>query len=92
MTVDGEGQVTGLRLFWNNLRGQLPPELGVLTSLWEPYLYGNQLTGSVPAELGSLTSLRELYINQNDLAGCIPSALRGQLDLDNSDLGGLRCC
>ena len=92
VTVDGDGRVTGLRLFWNNLRGQLPPELGDLTSLRELYLYGDELSGPVPAELGSLIGLRELYINQNNLTGCIPSALREQLDLDNSDLGGLRFC
>ena len=92
VTVDSDGQVTGIRLFWNNLRGQLPPGLGDLTALEELYLYGNELTGAVPTELGSLTSLRELYINQNELTGCVPSTLRGQLDLDNSDLGGLRFC
>ena len=92
VTVDRDGQVTGIRLFWNNLRGQLPPGLGDVTTLRELYLYGNELTGGVPAELGSLTSLRELYINQNQLSGCVPSSLREQLDMDNSDLGGLPFC
>ena len=92
VTVDGDGQVTGIRLFWNNLRGQLPPELSDVTTLRELYLYGNELTGAVPAELGSLTGLRELYINQNGFSGCVPSTLREQLDMDHSDLGGLPFC
>ena len=77
---------------YTTLTGAILPELGNLLSLEELVLTDNQPTGSIPAELGSLTSFRELYINQNELTGCPPSSLRGQLDLDNSDLGGLWFC
>ena len=52
----------------------------------------NQLRGEIPAELGSLSNLAILYLNNNALSGCMPSSLEDQLDLDNSDLGGLPFC
>jgi Leucine-rich repeat (LRR) protein len=49
-----------LILYNNQLNGQIPEELGSLTSLRYLYLYDNQLSGAIPASLGSLTSLQYL--------------------------------
>ena len=43
----------------NQLTGEIPAELGNLTSLIWLDLYSNQLTGEIPAELGSLSNLTQ---------------------------------
>ncbi|MFW2390532.1 MAG: DUF4215 domain-containing protein [Polyangiales bacterium] len=45
------GQVTGLSLGTNRLRGTIPPELGNLANLTTLHLSNNQLTGPVPPAL-----------------------------------------
>ena len=50
-----------------NLSGEIPAELGDLTSLWSLYLNGrHMLSGEIPAELGDLTNLQWLYLNGNN--------------------------
>ena len=52
----------------------------------------NQLSGEIPAELGNLANLESLRLRDNQLSGCVPSSLSGRLDMEYSDLGGLRFC
>ena len=75
ISVNGEGHIAELRLWGNNLSGQIPTELSHLTSLKRLYLGSNQFTGTIPAELGLLTELERLYLGRNQLTGTIPSAL-----------------
>ena len=42
------------------MTGEIPDELGSLTSLTILALGGNELTGPIPTELGNLTSLTTL--------------------------------
>ena len=42
--------------------------------------------------MGNLANLARLYLNGNQLTGCVPASLQDQLDMDNSDLGGLPFC
>ena len=51
VTTDGEGYITGLKLYENDLSGEIPAELGQLARLQSLYLYGNSLTGCIPANL-----------------------------------------
>ena len=69
--VNAAGRVTALWLS-NNLRGELPPELGMakLKQLW---LNNNQLLGELPPELGSLAELKQLRLKDNQLSGQIPA-------------------
>ncbi|MCY3712750.1 MAG: Ig-like domain-containing protein [Gemmatimonadetes bacterium] len=61
--TDGDGRVTGLNLGFNNLGGDIPPELGNLTNLQELDLHENvRLSCRIPSELGHLTNLRRLYV------------------------------
>ena len=76
VTVDYDGRVAALQLRWNKLTGEIPPELGNLTSLQVLELNG-ALTGEIPPELGNLTSLQVLELN-------------GVLSVDREDTGGVR--
>ena len=90
------GNLTNLEwlgLFRNRLSGEIPGELGSLANLQYLFLSENQLSGEIPAELGNLGNLRGLLLGRNQLSGCrVPGSLRGQLDMDYSDLGGLPFC
>ncbi len=72
------GRVDGLALYENALRGELPAELGQLSSLERLYLFDNELSGAIPPELGQLSALVDLLLEVNDLSGPIPPEL-GQL-------------
>jgi Leucine-rich repeat (LRR) protein len=78
-----------LELYYNDLQGQIPPEIGLLTSLRRIQISGGpdrSLSGSIPTTIVTLTKLTELRLQNNDLTGTIPRAL-GQLgDLFALDL------
>ena len=80
--ADREGRVTFLGLYNNNLRGQIPPQLGGLAALKSLYLDGNNFTGSIPAELGDLAALELLVLANNDLTGSIPAELGKLTELE----------
>ena len=77
------GLVTELALPANNLRGDIPAELGNLSSLEELEFWGNQLTGDIPPELGNLSSLGLLGLAANQLTGEIPPELANLANLAN---------
>ena len=56
----------------NNLKGEIPPELGSLSNLQVLNLRGNYLTGNIPFEMGNLSKLRSLNLDSNFLEGPIP--------------------
>lgn len=68
----GDGHVTSLGLFSNNLVGALPSELGDLGALVTVWLYSNHLNGAIPPEIGNLSGLRNLKLASNQLTGDIP--------------------
>ena len=56
----------------------------------ELFVAFDQLSGEIPPELGNLANLSTLQIDGNQLSGCVRGSLLGRLDMDESDLGGLR--
>ena len=92
VNTDDQGRVDILNLSGNQLWGEIPSELGKLTSLISLDLSNNRLSGDIPPELGDLTSLNWLYLDGNQLAGEIPSELGdlslSYLDLSNNQLSG----
>jgi hypothetical protein len=83
-----EGQVTTINLASNGLNGQIPPELGTLTSLASLRLNNNQLIGSIPSGLGTLASLTDLNVSNNQLTGSIPPELGTLANLTQIDISG----
>jgi hypothetical protein len=56
----------------NELKGSLPEEISLLTSLMEIRLDSNLLTGTVPKTIKELTDLKAITIFGNSLTGTIP--------------------
>jgi len=61
-------EVVEIRMATNNLRGQLPTELGLLQNLVSIDLRFNKLTGSIPPQVGHLKSLQNLFLGHNQLS------------------------
>jgi len=69
------GGITSLGLGSNNLKGTIPPETGLLTSLLELDLSENDLKGTIPTQVGKLASLEGLNLKKSKLTGSIPEVL-----------------
>ncbi|NEP78165.1 MAG: DUF4347 domain-containing protein [Okeania sp. SIO3B3] len=92
VTVVGD-RVTILNLSSNQLTGEIPEQLGNLSSLQTLLLYSNQLSGEIPSELGNLSNLQRLELYSNQLTGEIPEQLGNlsnlqRLELYNNQLTG----
>ena len=61
-----------LNLLENELTGNIPPEIGILTNLTGLFLSYNYLRGEIPSEIGNLINLTELHLGHNSLQGEIP--------------------
>ena len=68
-------RVTQVALNSWGLTGEIPTQLGDLSSLIDLNLTDNELTGEIPSELGDLSSLRDLDLDHNRLTGEIPAEL-----------------
>ena len=69
--------MSGLDLSFNNLAGDIPYELGQLSSIHGLNLSYNHLTGFIPKSFSNLSSLESLDLSYNNLSGEIPSELVG---------------
>ncbi len=93
ITFDKHDCVIGINLPSNNLSGNIPAELGSISSLKILAIINNNLTGAIPAQLGNLSKLNTLYLNSNSLTGSIPSQLNQlgdlqELSVSNNNLTG----
>ena len=70
-----DNRVTSIDMQNNNIHGNLPGQLGTITSLKRLVLGNNQLTGSIPTELGNLSELEFIFLYSNRLSGVIPYQL-----------------
>jgi Leucine-rich repeat (LRR) protein len=57
------------------LKGELPPQIGLLLDLEDLNLYANKITGAMPEKMKHLHELRTLIINSNELEGNFPDWL-----------------
>lgn len=81
-----DNHVISLDLAHNNLNGQIPAELGSLTSLTYLALDTNQISGQIPAGLGNLSNLCGLILSSNQLTGQIPTTLGNLTNLRTLNL------
>ncbi|KAH9706199.1 protein kinase domain-containing protein [Citrus sinensis] len=81
-------RVTALNISYLSLTGNIPRQLGNLSSLEILDLNFNRLSGEIPWELGNLAKLEKLLLHNNFLTGTIPFSifkLSSLLDLKLSD-------
>ncbi|TYH50901.1 hypothetical protein ES332_D10G236100v1 [Gossypium tomentosum] len=64
-----------LDLSSNHLNGEIPKELGKLTTMSCLFLSGNQFSGKIPSEIGLLSKLEQLDLASNNFSGPIPDDL-----------------
>lgn len=80
---NADGMVVTLDLALNNLRGQLPPEIALLSELKSIILTGDAensgITGKLPGELGLLTNMERFRVADNEFSGQIPPGLNWPL-------------
>ena len=88
ITVEGSPpRVIELRLDSTALSGQIPPQLGELSTLTVLSFRINDLAGGIPPELGRLSELRFLDLHGNGgLEGTIPPELGNLSNLEHMDL------
>ena len=61
-----------LNLIENQLTGNIPPEIGIMTNLTGLFLSYNYLRGEIPSEIGNLRNLTELHLGHYGLQEEIP--------------------
>lgn len=83
--TDGQGRVTSLGLYDNNLQGTIPREFFELVHLEELGISGGTIVrseaiyGIIPEEIGGLTQLKKLTINNTNISGQLPASI-GKLE------------
>ncbi len=92
ITLDGF-HVKVIKLWYNNLTGPLPPQIGNLKQLTELWLNQNNLSGQIPPEIGNLSNLTMLLLDLNQISGQIPTEIGNLqnlnfLSLNNNHLTG----
>ncbi|XP_022739395.1 probable LRR receptor-like serine/threonine-protein kinase At5g10290 isoform X2 [Durio zibethinus] len=90
---DPSNNVISVTLSGNGITGEIPNELGNLTSLTSLDLENNRLTGEIPSSLGNLKNLQFLTLSKNNLTGTVPQSISNlpkliNLLLDLNDLSG----
>lgn len=88
-----QGNVVGLRLAGNNLRGVLSDSFTKLKQLDYLDLRWNAISGKIPPSIGDLSELRTLLLSSNELSGSIPENIGlltklERVDLSYNDLSG----
>jgi len=87
--TNSNGFVRDINLSFANMSGELPDEIGNLSSLEFLTIYSNpNLTGEIPAAIGNLTNLVNLNLSNNSLSGEIPSQIGNLIHLNYLNLHG----
>ncbi|GBG77119.1 hypothetical protein CBR_g23445 [Chara braunii] len=84
----GPGIVTEIDLSYvsssaGGLGGEIPPELGQLTTLTSVVLSKQRFTGSIPNSFGNLSFLQNLALDNNQLTGSIPASFASLRQLES---------
>lgn len=68
--------VIHIELGSNNLRGRIPADVGLLTSLVRFNVHNNSLYGSLPTTIGRFVDIDFFRVSNNSLTGTIPTAIQ----------------
>ena len=82
-------RVIGLKLESNQLKGAIPPEIGLLSAVKDIWFFRNQLSGKVPSEISMLSNLEQLLLQHNELTA-IPDEIGQLANLRKLDLSSNR--
>ncbi|XP_052301480.1 probable LRR receptor-like serine/threonine-protein kinase RFK1 isoform X5 [Populus trichocarpa] len=74
-------QLTSISLLVNRLSGEIPKELGNITTLTYLSLEANQISGIIPPDLGKLINLQTLMLSSNRFTGNLPVSFSGLINL-----------
>ncbi|MFD0797578.1 T9SS type A sorting domain-containing protein [Maribacter chungangensis] len=81
VSINFQGRVSGVNLYQQGLEGELPTEIGNLTSLTTLNLLDNNISGNIPVEIGNLTNLLTLNLGDNSISGSIPIQIGNLMEL-----------
>ncbi|HET8859378.1 T9SS type A sorting domain-containing protein [Marivirga sp.] len=68
-----------IRVFNNQLTGEIPVEIGNSPLMDQFNVAGNQLTGTIPTTIGALRNVWDFNLSRNQITGSIPVEI-GQMD------------
>jgi len=93
VTLNGSKRVFRVKLQNNNLTGNIPHRIGVMSSLTELILTDNNLSGTITDSIGNLSNLATLDLSGNNFFGSLPVSFGAManlttLTLDNNLLNG----
>eukprot|EP00257_Ricinus_communis_P018068 XP_015576670.1 probable LRR receptor-like serine/threonine-protein kinase RFK1 [Ricinus communis] len=74
-------RLTYISVLVNRLSGEIPKELGNITTLRYLSLEANHFSGVVPSELGKLINLKTLMLSSNQFTGNLPVSFAGLINL-----------
>jgi hypothetical protein len=74
-TVGTQNVVTAVCLNFNNMKGTIPADLGLLTALKYLDVGFNALTGTLPVSIGQWTALTVFGVAYNALTGTLPASI-----------------
>ncbi|KAF8390919.1 hypothetical protein HHK36_023218 [Tetracentron sinense] len=78
--------VDSIDLSSNNLSGEIPEGINILSGLGILNLSKNHLTGKIPEKIGSLRWLETLDLSRNQLSGMIPQSMSSLTSLNHLNL------
>ena len=78
--------VKEIHLINNNLKGEIPKEIGKLINLKYLSLSSNNLLGEIPKEIGKIINLKFLNLYKNELTGEIPKEIGKLINLERLSL------
>ena len=82
-----ERPIRSINLMANNLIGELPNELGLLTNVYQLLNFDtNSLSGSIPSSLSMLTKLQGINFSYNQFESTIPTELGSMTEIRIFDI------
>merc|ERR1712166_1662987 len=82
-----ERPIRSINLMANNLIGELPNELGLLTNVYQLLNFDtNSLSGSIPSSLSMLTKLQGINLSYNQFESTIPTELGSTTEMRLFDI------